>query len=130
MGTEFGSQSSTAYSDFTNFVSVNAPQEEVFRTDCSTLRSRNHWQPLLERIGAPAQSFLMCHWSSVKPFALSHAAEFRPNGPPLMNSHRHQEYLSEIAGILNQSATLNGARLRRPCYHSSLTSFRCISRSV
>jgi hypothetical protein len=45
----------------------------------------------------------------VKPFALAHAAEFRPQGPPLMNSMRHADYIKNAEEVLAASASLDGS---------------------
>jgi hypothetical protein len=63
-----------AYSDYTGYRPVNAP-DRVVDTD--------RWQPLAITTpsGPGVQPFIVPHWQRVQPFALKAASEFRP-GPP------------------------------------------------
>jgi len=68
------------------------------------------------------QEFLTSHWGAVTPFALSFASEFRPSGPPLLNSYEpytdalgvesshDAAYRRQIDEVLDFSATLTDTR--------------------
>ena len=61
------------WSDFTGYQPRNPPLP-------APVKDVNHWQPLKGSDGKP-QDFLVAHWALVKPFALTHAWQFRPAPP-------------------------------------------------
>lgn len=86
------------WSDYTGHEPVNTPEE---------VNDLNHWQPQQTEV-APGewktQHFLVPHWSLVRPFALSHSWQFRPEAPYPKN---RREFREEARQVLDFSAGLN-----------------------
>jgi hypothetical protein len=75
-----GSNQANGYADTSGYVPVNSWDQ---------VRERDHWQPLCVPLQAPGtgdcpaqQRFATPHWRSVTPFALTSAAQFRPDHGP------------------------------------------------
>jgi len=66
-----------AYSDYTGYQPVNAPEP-------AAVVDPNRWQPLRVSNGAGGyvtQTYVGPHWGLVTPFALASGSQFRPSGP-------------------------------------------------
>jgi hypothetical protein len=75
-----GSNQLNGYADTSGYVPVNSWDQ---------VREPDHWQPLCVPLAAPGatdcpaqQKFATPHWRSVTPFALTSAAQFRPDHGP------------------------------------------------
>jgi hypothetical protein len=73
------------YTDYTDYQSVNFPEELV---------DPGRWQPLRSESGA-VQRFLSPHWGQVVPFALKSASQFRPGPPPRLDSKVFRQRLRD-----------------------------------
>ena len=61
------------------------------------------WTPL------PGQTSLLPGWGSVMPFVLRHAAQFRPDAPPALDSERYARDYNEIVAIGAQASATRTA---------------------
>jgi len=101
------------YADYTNYFPVNDPQVEAQVTDCSTLRDLNHWQPLrVPRPPAAGGGTVVQTWSGpyigrVRPFALTHGAQFRPPIPPTLGVGHDDEVKRQVKEIMDIQANLS-----------------------
>jgi len=111
LGDEVGTrQLNVPYADYTNYVAVNPAQVQAKYSNCSLLRSIDHWQPLLVPTaagGVNTQGYLGAQLGNVKPFALPQAGYFRPIAPPLFADPRNkQHFLDNFTNVLNVSGSL------------------------
>ena len=81
------------YSDYTNYMPVNSPDEIV---------DPNRWQPL--RVGATVQQYIAPHWGSVVPFSLTSGSQFRPAVLP--NQYPSDGYARQVDEVIEYSANL------------------------
>ena len=81
------------YSDYTNYLPVNSPDQLV---------DPNRWQPLRSANGV-VQTFLTPQWGRVLRFAISSSDQFRPPPPAQYPSN---EYFHEVEDIRVMSARL------------------------
>jgi len=81
------------YSDYTNYMPVNSPDEIV---------DPNRWQPL--RIGTTVQKYIGPHWGSVVPFSLTSGSQFRPAVLP--NQYPSDGYARQVDEVIEYSANL------------------------
>jgi len=98
------------YSDYTNYVPVNDPQPKLDRTNCSTLRSINRWQPLqipARTGGSVNQTYLTPYAQMITPFSLDYQLQFMPPGPPLFHALDQAAFVSNYTQVLNISSMLN-----------------------
>ena len=84
--------SGAAYSDWTGYQPVNAPDQ---------LDDPEHWQPL--RVNGNVQKFMVPHWGLVEPFALHSPQQFLDTTPAAYGS---AEYAQQAAEVLAYSAGL------------------------
>ncbi|TMC41916.1 MAG: vanadium-dependent haloperoxidase [Chloroflexi bacterium] len=95
------------YSDYTGFVSVNAPMDIRVPFVFSDVHDPNQWQPLryVNRAGSlVSPGFVGAHWQRVAPFAMSSSGTLRsPTGPAQYGSG---EYATQAQALLDQSAAL------------------------
>jgi hypothetical protein len=73
-----------------------------------TIPDPNHWQPLRLPDGT-VQTFATPHWRNVTPFALTSAAQFRPDHGPAMavvKGKPNSDYLKQVDEQLKYSANL------------------------
>lgn len=92
-----GTLHSPAWSDYTGYCPVNLPD---------TVNDPNHWQPQKTEIAEgvlKTQQFLVPHWNLVRPFALSHSWQFRPNEP---YQKKQREFKEQAKQVLEFSAGL------------------------
>lgn len=89
---QLGDLHAGAYSDYTDYMSVNTPDQ---------VNNVNNWQPLIDN--GTIQSYLTPQWGEIIPFALSSASQFLPPAPPTFPSKDFRKEVREIAKI---SATL------------------------
>jgi hypothetical protein len=84
------------YADYTCYVPVNTWDK---------INDLSYWQPLrIQKSGEwKIQNFLVPHWGLVRPFALHHAAQFRPGAPAVKNT---PEFFGQAADILHISECL------------------------
>lgn len=88
-----------AYSDYTNYVSVNDPDH---------INDPNHWQPLRVSDGHGGfviQKFIAPHWGHVIPFSLKRPDQFAPKDPNFYPKDAAQ-YLKQAQQVLDYSANL------------------------
>jgi hypothetical protein len=88
-----------AYSDYTDYVSVNDPDH---------INDPNRWQPLRVsdgRGGLVIQRFVAPHWGKVIPFALKQPDQFAPKDPNFYPKDATQ-YLKQAQQMLDFSANL------------------------
>lgn len=89
----YGTLHMPAYSDYTGYSPVNQPDQ---------INDISKWVPLKKQSPAgetSIQQFLVPHWGLVKPFALKHPAQFRPE-PPLEECDKgFKEQAQEIIDI-------------------------------
>jgi uncharacterized protein DUF6851/vanadium-dependent haloperoxidase-like protein len=107
LGDEPGGQPGVHYSDYTGYLSANAPMDTRAVFDPAAVHDPNRWQPLryVDATGAlVTQPFVGAQWQRVKPFALSSAAELRPSSGPAM--YGSDAYLSQASALLEISAGL------------------------
>jgi uncharacterized protein DUF6851/vanadium-dependent haloperoxidase-like protein len=85
-----------AYSDYTGYQPVNAPDQVV---------DPNHWQPLSVPNGGGfiTQRFLLPHWGNVRPFALNEVRRIKIKAPAPYGS---KAYLEQIREVVSYSASL------------------------
>lgn len=96
---QLGDLNPGAYTDYTNYVSVNDPDH---------VNDANRWQPL--RVsdghgGFVVQKFIAPHWGHVIPFALKRPDQFAPKEPNIYPKEAGQ-YLKQAQQVLNYSANL------------------------
>ena len=107
LGDEPGGAPGVPYSDYTGFVSPNAPMDMRSSFDPATVRDPNRWQPLRYRDATGAlvtQPFVGAQWQHVAPFALTNVAQLRSaTGPARYGS---QDYASQARDLLALSAGL------------------------
>jgi hypothetical protein len=99
LGDEPGGTSGVAYSDYTGYQPVNTPD---------TLTDPNHWQPLRLPNGT-VQGFTTPQWRNVTPFALTSAAQFRPDHGPaisVVKGKPNSDYLKQVEQQLKYSVGL------------------------
>jgi hypothetical protein len=89
-----GSNQLGGYSDYTNYMPVNTPDQ---------INDPNRWQPL--RLGNVTQQFIAPHWGNVIPFALKRQDQFAPKEPNFYPRDAAQ-YLKQAKQILDYSANL------------------------
>jgi hypothetical protein len=84
----------------------------------------NNWQPLITPDGM-VQSFLLPHWGSVRPWALSSGSSLRPAGPALRltgsgggDKGGNGQVVQEVNQALNYSAGLNDQTKAQAWYWS------------
>ena len=85
LGDEPGGRPGVSYSDYTGYMSLNAPMDMRVPLDAATVHDPNKWQPLsyLDATGAlVTQPFVGVQWQRVTPFALASAAQLRPSSGP------------------------------------------------
>ncbi|HZU75512.1 MAG TPA: phosphoesterase, partial [Dehalococcoidia bacterium] len=86
-----------AYSDYTGYTPVNAPDTPLEQID------PDHWQPLYVpdgQGGFAAQQYIGPHWGLVTPFALSSGAQFRPDvGPARYGTPEYQQQADQLLAI-------------------------------
>jgi hypothetical protein len=102
------------FSDWTGYYPINAPQYELGKTDCSTLRNLNRWQPLYiprPKYQRLKQQFLAAHAGYIKPFAVEQF-EFVGDysGPGLLGTTSDAVARRQAAEVLHYSATLSDER--------------------
>ena len=88
-----------AYTDYTNYVSVNDPDH---------INDPNHWQPLRVSDGHGGfviQKFITPHWGHVIPFSLKRPDQFAPQDPNFYPKDAAQ-YLKQAQQVLDYSANL------------------------
>jgi hypothetical protein len=96
---QLGDLNPGAYSDYTSYAPVNAPDSVV---------EPGRWQPLRVpdgRGGFVAQKFMVPHWGMVTPFALSAGHQFRP-GPPASFPADKKRYVDQAKQLVAYSAHL------------------------
>jgi len=107
LGDEPGGKPGVAYSDYTGFVSPNAPMDMRLSFDPATVRDPNRWQPLRYADATDAvvtQAYVGAHWQHVSPFALTNVAQLRSaTGPAQYGSEAYQ---SQARDLLDLSAGL------------------------
>jgi len=107
LGDEPGGMPGVPYSDYTGYMSPNAPMDLRSAFDPASVRDANQWQSLryIDATGALAtQPFVGAQWQRVKPFALTSAAQLRsPQGPARFGSDL---YRSQANTLLDLSAAL------------------------
>ena len=86
---QLGTLGGTPYSDYTGYTPVNTPDRLI---------DPNRWQPLRNADGS-AQVFTTPQWRLVKPFALTSAAQFRPQTPPQYPDLRYREEADALVRI-------------------------------
>lgn len=91
-----------AYSDYTNYKSVNLP-DKIFDPDPSTIKDPNRWQPLILPDGS-VQQYLTPFWGQVTPFGLASGDRLRPTKGPKTTAD--PEYLEQAKQLLDISANL------------------------
>lgn len=79
-----GSNEANGYADTTGYTPVNT---------ATTLNDPGRWQP------QPGQSFLLPHWGTVRPFAITNLAALRPNPPQVLNTPGYDAQAEEIRSI-------------------------------
>src|SRR3989441_2210235 len=85
LGDEPGGRPGVSYSDYTGYMSLNAPMDMRVPLDPATVHDPNKWQPLsyIDATGAlVTQPFVGVQWQRVTPFALASAAQLRPSSGP------------------------------------------------
>lgn len=91
------------WADYTGYQSKNPPAP-------APVQDVNHWQPLKGKDGMP-QRFLTSHWALVRPFALTHAWQFRPE-PPFNTRENNGDFrrqAEEIFSIVKQLTPMQKA---------------------
>ncbi|HYF32570.1 MAG TPA: hypothetical protein VD993_15705 [Chitinophagaceae bacterium] len=83
--------------DFTGYQPKNPPVP-------AHVKDVNYWQPLQGSDGKP-QDFLAAHWALVKPFALTHAWQFRPD-PPFNTTDNPGEFRRQAEEVFAVSQQL------------------------
>jgi hypothetical protein len=108
LGNEPGGQPGVPYSDYTGFVSANAPMDIRLPFDPSSVRDPNAWQPLryLDGTGSlVTPTFVGAQWQRVTPFAMNSSGELRsPTGPA---RHGSADYLAQAEQLIALSAGLS-----------------------
>jgi hypothetical protein len=106
LGDEVGG-TGTGYSDYTGFVSVNAPMDIRFPFVSTDVHDPNQWQPLryVNRAGnLVTPGFVGAQWQRVTPFAMSSSDVLRsPTGPAKYGS---VDYAAQAQALLDISAGL------------------------
>ena len=89
-----GTLSMPAWSDYTGYLPVNAPDK---------INDISKWQPLKKELSpgnSTIQRFLLPHWGLVKPFALQYNWQFRPDRPYKQHDKnsgsRRRKYLTSV----------------------------------
>lgn len=89
----YGTLLMPAYADFTGYTPINTPEQ---------IKDISKWVPLKKQSSTgeiTVQKFLLPHWGLVKPFALKHVGQFRPE-PPLQECDKgFKEQAQEIIDI-------------------------------
>eukprot|EP01120_Amphizonella_sp_Union-15-10_P002012 TRINITY_DN1214_c0_g1_i1.p1 TRINITY_DN1214_c0_g1~~TRINITY_DN1214_c0_g1_i1.p1 ORF type:complete len:520 (-),score=61.48 TRINITY_DN1214_c0_g1_i1:91-1650(-) len=110
---ELGSSQGTdgvPYSDDTYYFPVNDPQPNVAKTNCSTLRSINHWQPLRvpTRTGGSVvqKQFLCAQCIKTSGFAITNPFQFLPPGPPRYGTSTQYQFITQFSEIVDMTSRL------------------------
>src|SRR6266571_357660 len=107
LGDEPGGQPGVPYSDYTGYVSPNAPMDIWLPFDPASVHDPNRWQPLryVDATGTlVTPGFVGAQWQQVTPFAMSASGELRsPTGPARYGS---AQYLAQAQALLDLSAAL------------------------
>jgi hypothetical protein len=106
-----GSNQANGYADTSGYVPVNSWDQ---------IREPDHWQPLCVPLPAPGttdcpapQRFATPHWRNVTPFALTSAAQFRPDHGPavtILKGKPSDTFRKEVDQQLRYSAELTDTR--------------------
>jgi hypothetical protein len=106
-----GSNQLNGYADTSGYVPVNSWDQ---------IKEPDHWQPLCVPLPAPGttdcpapQKWTTPHWRNVTPFALTSAAQFRPDHGPavtVLKGKPSSDYLKEVDQQLRYSAELTDTR--------------------
>src|SRR5207302_9325813 len=107
LGDEPGGRPGVSYSDYTGYMSLNAPMDMRVPLDPANVHDPNKWQPLsyIDATGAlVTQPFVGVQWQRVTPFALASAAQLRPSSSPA--TYGTDLFQSQANALLELSAGL------------------------
>jgi hypothetical protein len=103
---QLGDLAPGSYSDWTGYVSVNAPS---LVPPHAAPADANHWQPLVyvdANGNLVTQQFAGAQWCYVAPFALSHGEDFRDRLAPKPAEFGSADYLQQAEELVVMSAAL------------------------
>jgi hypothetical protein len=116
----------TDWNNSTANINKNTPTPEVVTPEQPHVQpiDPNKWQPLITSNGT-VQSFLLPHWGSVRPWALSSGSALRPSGPALRLTGSgggakggNGQVVQEVNQALNYSAGLDDQTKAQAWYWS------------
>ncbi len=93
--------SSTLYGDYTGYTSSNPPVSVTTPGKSADIAAPDRWQPLgYEDVTHVVRipGFIAPHWERVRPFALTHAGQFRPGPPAALTS---QAFLDQARHVID-----------------------------
>ena len=97
---------SAPYADYTGYASVNPPMMATNAAAAADIARPDRWQALSYADGAgviKTPGFIGPQWERVRPFALTHAAQFRPSAPVSLLS---QNFLDQAQHVIQTQAQL------------------------
>ena len=102
---QYGELRPGAYADYTNYASLNTPMSfclPIIPGPCQlNISNPYQWQPLINDLGV-TQEVVAPHWENVRPFSLSHSAQFDnlrkvADGPNyLKNPGKYKQDVDEV----------------------------------